>query len=158
MDGTILAKSPSLILAGHGFSLRLTAAEGRTAGRFVGQATIVVEGDTGRHLLSVNVDFPFADLNRLCDWINDHLEHLGPGLFRGDRRVWVPLDLSLQVELLSGEAEQTHDGSFEGSITLSVFVNVGQRGPSAFTLYEGIQGVVDADDLLRFCSAVGDLG
>lgn len=150
-------KSNNVVLTGHGFSLRLTAAEGSSPDRFTGQACISVEEDWVDRAISVKSDFPMADLSRLVDWIEVHLRQFWPSgldLSRSDRRVWVPLDLSLQLELLDGEVEQASDGSLHGSITLSAFVNLGLRKPSGFATYQGVQGVVDAGDLVRFCAEV----
>jgi hypothetical protein len=157
MAGTTPDKFPSLVLNGHGFSLRLTMVEESPSGRFIGQAAVLVD-EPMNATLSANVDFPIADLERLSDWIDDHLGRLAAsGVFPIDRRVWVPLDLSLQVELLDGEVERISDGLFEGNITVSVFVNLGTANLSGFALYQGVQGVLEVTELVHFCGAVREL-
>ncbi len=143
-----------MILNGHGFSLRLIMAEGRSADRFVGHAIIAIGDPELESASSLRVDFPTADLIRLCDWIDQHLREQARGDSRPARRVWVPADLSLQLELLDGEIETHANGTLEGNITVTVFVNLGPTRPSGFSLYQGVQGVVSAKDLLGFRGAV----
>ena len=134
-----------------------------SSGYFAGTASIVastalaVSSIPNTYSFRTAVQFPMADLARLRDWMNQHTQDL---LDRGDTilspgpsRAWIPLDRSMQVQLLSGEIEQ-ESGRLVGSYSLTVLLRVGTDPRTGRSVFGGLQGEVPIQSALDFCRAI----
>lgn len=155
-----------VILAAQGFTLTLTLrAPGRGSTKrnlyFFADAHLEATLPRGAYVVFGDLSGLLPDCLRLCDWIEEHIEHLAARHAANQevlnaplhmQRTWVPLELGLQITCLEGEVWR--DGEMlSGSFALRVMVDAG-RDPAGHTLSAGLEGIIEVNDAVAFAEAM----
>ena len=94
------------------------------------------------------------DLTRLCTMLNEHISDLSRQIIQD--RVWVPIDLSFQVNMLDGEIESIQ-GSYNGYFTISIMINLKRSDNNSDNVYAGFSGTVQVSSVLEFTEILTEI-
>lgn len=124
------------------------------AARSAQQADVSVEvylGDASTSIMrSTTTSMATIEFKRLGSYFDEHISLLArePGHVS---EVFVPLELGLQIQALSGEVDSDADGLFG----LRVMVNAtDERGDFQFRCYAGCEGTVEVRNVRAFVADV----
>ena len=100
------------------------------------------------HTLHTDAIFPLKDLKRLSEWINEHLHALleHPNTMS---RTWVPLDLTMEIQLQGGEIYY-EDGVVVGDFSVLVMLNIGFDSLTKTRVYSGFASTVNVEAINEF--------
>jgi hypothetical protein len=152
----------SIILEAQGFRFSLEAPTEPNLEEpgpyFVGAVALVSLAGAPTHVFRTAARFPLSNLGLLCDLVDRHIGVLLQSRSRPigsapESPVWMPLDLSMEVQLLSGEIDLT-DGRLAGSFTMVVLLTIGTDPRSGHRIRGGFQAAVLVEEALAFCAAV----
>lgn len=125
------------------------------------QLSIETQDTEGDLNVSTHGYFPVSDLRRLHDRILQHIDNIldstsvidsigkDPNiLHHSDSETWISQDLSMNQTLLAGDVAKIF-GRYVGTISVRVMLNVSDTRKGS-RLYTGIEGIVNAQELVDF--------
>jgi hypothetical protein len=146
----------AVTLNADGFTLTFSpGAPYRDAGAVFFAGTVTLTSRVGQApVLQTRIDCYLADLVRLCEWLEAHVQAL---LAKPDTESpsWAPLELEMEVTCLSGDAWH-EDGRLAGGFTIRVLLEIG-HAPNGTQVYGGFEGTVEVQAIADFTDSLTDL-
>lgn len=143
-------RQATIRLKAEGFDLALQPLRD-AAEYFDGEVTLTCDIGAKVQSFTTLSYFPFSDFVQLCAWVDEHVQALLERRLR-EGKVWVPLDLSMQIHFELGEIDY-QNGSLDGGFSLIVLLNIG-RDTSGGRVWGGFEAWVELAEIRTFCRAL----